>query len=1037
MKMHPLNRVLQRDNVLRIRAVMKERGYVTGARGEIVVVEDSAGEDPSIDLIVSGQHTVIAFFEEAEADHANHNIKESLLEGLKVTRLYAQTPRFAIKYFVNEGNVLNSIKVGEKSFLESLGEVEHFNAAWQAEGAGPAPGGDGDDEGEETEAKPKGKNTGKEYDEKLWTFSERHFKGAFKNVGGLKSARAFRGKLHKAGKLDLYITKASCECDFANSKFTATSLKYILVANAIIWNACEKFGALDIALDVLQTAYPNRLNYIPWIVASRNDAISLKAAFDQLTETPANKLSVFTGDRKVFPGDFSRLTGTRILDIMNMMECAAADVDVSRIDSKHARTIFGAVLQLCVSKKATVNEVSKSLTTEEKGWVHPTEHFEKTFDEYWTLKRHLRKLFVHLHHPDSKGFRMVDAVSTRKTKTTDDESAVHNNVFKMNNEDGFTLHDKASLRLVILELPDSTPDVDMQMVGPLLALDNVISKHGTPDVRVNTFNKFKRSNPLLADTCSELPEMLEAEDMPSLTDMTDSSFFDWIVKLLAPFWFSDNDTGIFYRLRAAVHALLATKEDPARAITLLAALSSRLAIYTANDITFQMLKQWLEIRSLYTICLLHEALAIIIEDADADTPFTRLAAKVKTNTVPALFSAWMASDPDRAPCFKLIECTADLTGRNQWVFFWSRLISEMHTFVAAGKHHTPMKDSVLQGMVKTKVGRLNVAQLKEALGALHADIATTGGNKDALLKALMDAECTKSRETDTIRVEESRASMLTMLTHVVAAKTSAFDDGLSKLCENAIAGNSDYYKTSSGDHYALQLTAAIQIALMKAVREDTTFYMPTKQGKSTKVFVARPAPAASAAVPPPETEDATVDATVAVEVDMAVEESKEKKEEEPKVEESKEEEPKEEDEPPVLQSRMRFPARVVVCQYGFEKSIAEIRNYHKAFCLGTYIEDGTTYNILGIPLPAMLKLGSKVSLAWSARVASADTEATCSIEWHPLDVPNTIYTFQFPELVYTHKDADDEFTEIVRPPFDVERMFAQAYQQDTIHNSII
>jgi len=134
MRPHPLQRALRAEQLATCRTVCKTRGFVTGGRSEIIVmssVDDDDAHDPAPeeDLILAGQHAIIGFYLEAEASPDNEHIMCSLAEGVRITRIFAKSPKFVQKYFIHELNFLNSVKAGAVSFLEAYGEMGDINEA--------------------------------------------------------------------------------------------------------------------------------------------------------------------------------------------------------------------------------------------------------------------------------------------------------------------------------------------------------------------------------------------------------------------------------------------------------------------------------------------------------------------------------------------------------------------------------------------------------------------------------------------------------------------------------------------------------------------------------------------------------------------------------------------------------------------------------------------------------------------------------------------------------------------------------------------
>jgi len=544
MKMHPLNRVLQRDNIIRIRAVIRERGWVTGGRGEVIVVSDR--EDPIKDLIVSGQHAVLAFYEEAESDATNTNTVASLREGLKVTRLYIDTPRFAIKYFVAEGNVLNGIKIGARSFLESYTELDNINNGWLEELGNDEGGGDDDD-------KPTGLR-GKAYDEKLWTFVNLNFPNLYKNVSHYKNARSFKNKLVEKDLFDDYVAVASSECDFANTAFSQSSHKFMFNANQVLLQELEKGGMADIAGLVLRLAYPNRLEHsLPWVFKSRSDALNVKEMFSAVSVSEKNAISPPCEDssRKVWPGDFSKVHNTNaVIDFMNYVEFACTDVPPERINMEHCNRCLSFIIDMCVHKKASVPDVTKSLGG--KSWLHPSENMPKDFDDFWSLKKHLKKLLVHLHHPDSKGFKMQEAKKPNSSDVVDEKGSKESKAHSASSRSSSQLFNMTDMtfdsgaKMQLKRIIDATPGEGPIDLSWIRYAELIFTKHGRYDLRSDNLNKLKRINPDLSTLCnSTIIDIFTMETVQDLHRQPSSpAFHRKFLELVAPCLFTEN-TSVF------------------------------------------------------------------------------------------------------------------------------------------------------------------------------------------------------------------------------------------------------------------------------------------------------------------------------------------------------------------------------------------------------------------------------------------------------------------------------------------------------------
>ena len=128
---HPAQRALQMDKVRQYRKIMRSKGWSVGGRGEIVVV---ASPDDEIDYVVAGQHVAKAFYLESAASPDNPQILSTIEEGIRVTRLFPESPEDVVRFFRDDNHFLNKVKGGLRSFLEKLDDVPQVQAAVIATG---------------------------------------------------------------------------------------------------------------------------------------------------------------------------------------------------------------------------------------------------------------------------------------------------------------------------------------------------------------------------------------------------------------------------------------------------------------------------------------------------------------------------------------------------------------------------------------------------------------------------------------------------------------------------------------------------------------------------------------------------------------------------------------------------------------------------------------------------------------------------------------------------------------------------------------
>ena len=119
----------QQDTRSKYKAIFKMKGYILGARNEVVVKATALGSDDY--TIVGGAHLLEAIQDCWQEEYdSNEQVRASIDGGIKVTEIDYRSPPDIVKYFKEESNSLNGI-ASKTSFIETYNMMEDVESAWK------------------------------------------------------------------------------------------------------------------------------------------------------------------------------------------------------------------------------------------------------------------------------------------------------------------------------------------------------------------------------------------------------------------------------------------------------------------------------------------------------------------------------------------------------------------------------------------------------------------------------------------------------------------------------------------------------------------------------------------------------------------------------------------------------------------------------------------------------------------------------------------------------------------------------------------
>jgi hypothetical protein len=286
-----LNKRNQGSTRRKLRASLKQSGYLEGARAEPVVIAQDGQLDidsATFDVLAAG-HIIEECYALFDSEPSNPQMMFTKSMGLPgVTVLYPQTPPDGQTFFKSLGNETNYITAGLPSVLEKYDKIREASQAFkehkkakklQASDDGCFPGSD-DDVGA---AKVGNASSELRAYKEEWMFVQTNFNGDEPKLAGrdeYKTGKAWLQKMEKSGLYKAFEENVNSTADFSNEG-VGTSI--VVQVNAVIANKLWEYP------DMMMCAYRFSLpscDGVPWALASVKDCEMLNTLFTPLVEKP-------------------------------------------------------------------------------------------------------------------------------------------------------------------------------------------------------------------------------------------------------------------------------------------------------------------------------------------------------------------------------------------------------------------------------------------------------------------------------------------------------------------------------------------------------------------------------------------------------------------------------------------------------------------------------------------------------------------------------------------------------------------------------